>query len=235
MNTIHSKWSLNLSRPQLLGILLGIYLMIPISCSESFRCSDSCCDDEGFKQQYSRIDSMSIYAGKIGLVEFGSTEREHFIEEPSRNFEEAALRIRTDRVEYISRATLEENFSLSLLNGAYACSPPPPKTTQDLRSIEIFSDSSISSNDITYQAGEDLSNLFNVRIGYFDPEHISVEEFIDRQRDNRVDFGEGISDTILRLNKAVHFPKNTLTVKIVLDDDTEFVLSTDQFQVDYDS
>ena len=214
----------------LIKLILCCYLIVPFSCEKfEFNCSHSCCG-ESFDQEYSIIDSMSITTGKIISYKDNGYNRDVFEQSSSNSYATAALRIDIVGVKQLS-FEYKPKFNFSLMSTAYACSPPEANPTQRISSIRISSDKTINDNGTSYKPGEDLSVFFEIVPEYDNTENMTFEEFINKQQGEPSLFGSYSSGLTLKLNKQLTVPENILTITMNFDDDSEFILSTEEFSV----
>lgn len=131
---------------------------------------DSCGSSSQSGQLVSIISELDASVGSWSSSIFSQTD--------TNDYDSAAIRIFIESTEYIKVSqTFERGFSI--INSAYACSPPDPDS-QPINSIKVISDSNIYSNGLEYSSGEDLADLFKVS-GYasFLNQGITVNQFIE--------------------------------------------------------
>ncbi len=124
-------------------VALFIVLNIPFACNP---CGP-------FDNRPYKIVSMS---SNIGLMVENS-----FLEEPSTNFERAAIQTVIEETKRIGYNVPAAN--LWIINSAYACDPLPPDV-QLLESLEIISSETVVSGGVEYLSGVQLNTLFKVNL-----------------------------------------------------------------------
>ncbi|UXX77896.1 hypothetical protein N7E81_11005 [Reichenbachiella carrageenanivorans] len=215
-------------------ILLCIYLVVPFSCEDSkYNCSDSCCG-ETFEQEYTEIDSLTLTVGSIEIFQGNGYQRNDFSTNKSTSFNDAAINIEIYELTWLAKLyeSHQSNFNFSLINQAYACSPPEPEPTQNLTSITISSNQPITVGDITYESGDNLSDFFSIVNRYSDEEDSTIENFIIQQNESPYLFGAYGTSMTFRLNTDINIPNQTITIQVSFDDNSKFSLKTDEFVVE---
>ncbi len=209
-----------------------MYLLVPLSCDD---CNDSCCGVE-YNHEYTVIDSLSVLVGSIQLEGSPGYEWYDFSADKSTAYEDAAISVRVSEVSLDLAQANESTFDMhfSLINRATACSYAGPEPTQGIQRISIFSDSDIVFNNAVFKAGADLSSFFSVLNRYGDEEegNLTISDFIDLQNGFRYAFGQEGSYIVFVLNEDVKFSGQTLTFRVHFDDDTDFLVTTDEFIVE---
>ena len=218
----------------LIKLILCGYLIIPFSCEKDDEvdpCSYDPCCGVSFKQQYSIIDSMSIQTGKTISNQGDDYEFNFFESLSSNSYDTAAIRIEVVKKKILS-FEYKPKFNFSLMSTAYACSPAPALPTQRVSSIIIRSDKTIYDKDSSYKAGEDLSDFFEIVPEGINAEKMTFDEFINKQQDDLNLLGRYSPGLILKLNKHLTIPENKLTITMKFDDNSEHILSTEEFTID---
>ncbi|MTI29428.1 hypothetical protein [Xanthovirga aplysinae] len=223
MTGMHIKLS------RILKCILFFYLMVPIGCGqENLRCSDSCCG-ETFEQEFTKIESLTVDVGKIKVDKNSSNEQNNFVYSKSDDFKFAAIKIAVIELENLSFSHMNK-FNFSFIQSAYACSPPEPEPDQKLTSIRITSDKTIFRDSKTFNSGQDLSELFEV-VEISNEFNRPIEDFIIDQNEHTFLFGSYESSLILKLNQQIHIPQNELSIEINFDDNSQYVLTTNNFKI----
>ena len=160
-----------------ISIILSFFLLIhiPISC-ELLGITDPCGSTEQLVSTITRLSTST-----------GSIESGLFSNQISREFEKAAIQISVAGTEYTPVAERHRDFSL--LPRVHACSPPPPEPTQVIEAIRITSAAPVYSNQTIYQEGESLNDLFKITDYSYTAEDLSIEEYVELQRNNIWIFG----------------------------------------------
>ena len=218
----------------LLRIVFICYLLAPISCADNRSvCSDSCCG-ETFEDEFTKVDALTLTSGSLQFEQRYGYNVVDFIKAFSSNWEAAALSIEVTEIAYLARLNnrKESTFNFSFINRAVACSPPEPEPTQQLDSIIITSNKDLVVGDSTYESGTDISAHFSVISKYSSGENQSIDDFVIKQNDRLDYFGTYWSSLILKLNKYIMMPEQTLTVRVVFDDQSAFTLTTDKFKIE---
>ncbi len=220
----------------IIKIILFLYFLVPISCLDE-KCEDSCCGAPS-ELEYTKIDSLTLAVGSIDMYQGNGYDIVDFSSDKSTSYLDAAIFIEVFDIQFAADHGdgVNSTGSFSLLNQAYACSPPEPIPTQLFESITIVSDRPVVVNDTTFESGVDLSHLFYFPARYSDRENQSVDDYIEEQNQMiqypQGGFGYYKSNMLLQLNTNVVLPQQTLTFRIEFEDGAEFVLSTDEFVIE---
>lgn len=134
----------------LLHLLAILFITsLPISCCHL----DSCgCGD--FEKQISIITKVSSTIGSF-------TDRQ-FIPIKSTRVDTAAINVHITDVGFETIALREKTWQFSLVQKALACDLVEPEPSQFLTEILITSAKNVYTQDITWEAGEHLNDLFMV-------------------------------------------------------------------------
>ncbi len=144
-------------------IVLLIVTNLPISCG--LRCGSDVAE-------FSTITSMTSEIGQL-------TPNGYNDNQPT-NFEEAAIIILVDGVEYFDKVSIERP-KYSIIGAAYACSPVPSKPFQKLEKIEITSTEDVFIDGEEFKQGVLLNDIFitNSSSGA----NLTIDEFLQAQSD----------------------------------------------------
>lgn len=163
---------------RLWGLLLMGLLHIPMGCLV---------DDGGCGSFDSRARVVSIESAVGTFNEQGFVLRSGLI---SRPWQEAAIQILADSVEYLSKSP---GSGFSIMSQAYACSPPPP-TFPFIEGIYVIADSSFLIDETMINPGDTVNQLFQIING----EANTFDRFIARHNEGSWLFGYD-SDMVLSL------------------------------------
>lgn len=155
---------------------------IPISCIE-----DDC---GGFTPLEARISELTPFVGTYTSSGFSTAN--------TTEYERAAINITISNMEY-SEISHVFKRPFSLINSAYACSPPEPEPTQTINSIIITSESNVYSGGQEYKSGDNLIDLFKVTGFSYSDEETTVDQFIERQIDDLWIFGYAGANAVFQL------------------------------------
>ena len=213
-----------LSKPPIFAkLFLLIYFVLPISCDD---CQDSCCDTN-YEHVYTEIEAITLAVGSLEPhLDYDWYE---FSSDQSTSFENAAISIEVTAVDTIVKPTesaRSSHFQFSLINRSYACTFAGPEPIQAIQSITITSDTQITNDGLVYESGDDLSSFFSIAS---DADVLTIEDFIDLQNGFTYSFGTTNSSILLKLNAHLHLPGQMLTFRMLFEDESEFVLSTNEF------
>ena len=195
--------------------------------------SYSCIDDEcSFDKIHSEIDSLTLTLGKIEIENGENFERIYFSTTNSSKWDSACIGISINQLREFSilHKAVKPSISLPIINNAYACSPPEPEPSQNITSITITSDKKLEAGNVSFQPGQDVSSLFLLAQGdYSIGKFMSIEDYILEQNNNPSIFGTYYSLMVFRLKQKIELSDQRLNFRIAFDDQTIFVLSTDDF------
>lgn len=194
---------------------LGLFTflaMLPMSCG--LLCRDTCGCGPTPKTSEFEIQSFDSKTKDGSGREISASE--------SRPYDQIYKVLEINDVEFTS-AVKDEEQNTGSLGIAFACSPAPPISKNDLQLIEILNETEFSLADGTeYGVGENLVSLFGIN-RYFSSELESIEEFIGTGR--KLNYGDDLYFGLLEN------PEKDLqlefTIRLVFNDAQEF-LFTDQ-------
>ncbi len=156
----------------------------------------------------------------------GSLVDNSFLEEPSTNFEIAAIQTLVDETKTIGYNVAPTN--LWIVNSAYACSPLPPNV-QVLNQIKITSTKSLSSGGVDYKEGENLETLFKI---IYNGEEFSIDEFIERSSNYWMFTYDDLGVFFQLASKPDLSINQKFTFIFTFNDELEYQILTDEFIVD---
>ncbi len=89
--------------------------------------------------------------------------------------------------EIIYANATKSNWQLQglFMNTAYACSPPPPTSNEEVNSISIFSNAEFTIDGQTFMAGDTLNELFSIRDNTI-WEEVALDQYNNRTADKMV-------------------------------------------------
>ncbi|MDW3191590.1 MAG: hypothetical protein R8G66_04475 [Cytophagales bacterium] len=193
---------------------LFVLTQFPMSCI--INCKD---DDDPVNAEITAIDSEFVYFSDI------NGHREH-TGTATLLHTDAALRIYVEDLNYIPVAN---NWSFSLISGAYACSPAPNVIfEQQIDEIAIVAEDAFTFLGLEFQAGDTVNHIFRVR----NFESASLNDFIAEQNSYPAFFGEIGSDLFLQLDGTVTDPiRANFNVSITFKDEVIHQTATPEYRV----
>jgi len=199
-----------------LRILVIIAIInLPLSCIE-----DDC---GGFTPLEARISELTSTVGAY--------EASGFSNSAATGFNRAAINILINNMEY-SEISRSNKGIYSIMNSAYACSPPEPEPTQAINSIKITSESNFYSGSQEYLSGENLVDLFKVTGFSYSINETTVNEFIQQQNDDLWIFGYAGANAVFQLlNKPDSSVNQKLKFKFEFSDLESIEVETTAFVV----
>lgn len=192
--------------------LFSILSLLPMSCG--LFCNDSCGCGPVTKPREFVIESFATKT----VDELGN----NIPETQSRNFDKIFKSVEISERKFTSEAKVEDSMHLSL-GLAFACSPAPDTSINELQLIEIINEVEFTLADGTeYAIGEKLNSLFGIS-EVFRTNLIPIEEYPQ--------IGAKLTlDDFFKIGLFQHLGKELqleFTIRIVFDDAQEFLL-TDQ-------
>ncbi|WP_020529939.1 hypothetical protein [Flexithrix dorotheae] len=157
--------------------LIIIAIQIPISC-------DRCGGGEPFEGKISNLESS-----------IGTFESERFVSKENSDFDKAAIQVEIADLKFSHNSFFLKRFTNPFASQVYACSPPPPITTQKIKEIIISSSKPLFSGGGVFVEGSNLNELFKVS----NHDNSSINEFINDQNEDKYLFGYLGSKIILTL------------------------------------
>lgn len=205
---------MNMKRKIVLILVLAL-TNIPISCIEE-NCS-------GFTRLEATITELSSSVGTLTSSGFSNST--------SNDFNVAAIQITITDMNYSEISELNKN-RFSIVNSAYACSPPQPEPTQAIKSIIVTSETSVFSQGKEYLEGENLIELFKITGYFYSKDEITVNEFIERQNSDLLIFGYAGANVIFQLTDQPNSVINqTFTFLFEFSDSEKISIQTSTFEV----
>ena len=127
----------------------------------------SCGDDCGPFPDRFKVNSLEWNVYEINYSEENGTDRElSEINQNSTVFNQYSIKITPQKESYYSLRNKSKSFNL--INSAYACSPPLPKTNDRIETIEIYSNIDFNPG---YLKNNNIINLFNIIV-------LDIEKYI---------------------------------------------------------
>ncbi len=154
-------------------ITIVIVTNLPLGCYIGDDCG-------GYTPLEAKITDITSEVGMLTSTGFSNSR--------STEFDEAAINVSIAGIEYTEISDASQP-GFSIINSAYACSPPEPPPTQAITSVQITSESSVFFGGEEYASGEDLSQLFIAADYLYARGSTTVAEFIERQNQDLYIFG----------------------------------------------
>ncbi|MEM9326446.1 MAG: hypothetical protein AAGA85_12345 [Bacteroidota bacterium] len=160
-------------------LLISTLLNVPIACDTGNGCQ--------FGDVRSEVQSVTFEAGNLASDQFVPLET---VAQPA-----SALKIEVQEVQYVEIASMPYAFFTTSL---WACAPPSPKEASLISKIKISADTELTVGALRYEAGEDLSDLFQV----VNDEAGSISDFIRQQNATPLLFSETTNSLIIQFKEA---------------------------------
>jgi hypothetical protein len=196
--------------------LFSTLAMLPMSCG--LFCNDSCGCGPVTKPREFVIESFATKT----VDELGN----NIPETQSRNYNQIFKSVEISDRKFTSKAKVEGSMPLSL-GLAFACSPAPDTSTNELQLIEIINEVGFTVGDGTeYEVGENLNSLFGIS-EVFRTNLVPIEEYPQ--------FGAKLTlDDFFKIGLFQNPGKELqleFTIRIVFDDAQQFLLTNQTLNV----
>ena len=187
--------------------IILLIINLPISCD------DGC---GPFTRQETYIDSLISRTGSYFDREFTSRI--------STDFRFAAIGVFIEDITYQPISANELGFSL--INSAYACSPPEPGPAQTLVEIKIVCKRPVYFNETTYPEETNLSELFTIYNRY-DKQAMSIDQLVSNHQNDPWTFSQPGDALYLQLiSKPDSLIDHNLIVDLTFSDGATFTLTS---------
>lgn len=196
--------------------LFSFLALLPMSCG--LFCNDSCGCGPIAKPRKFVIESFVTKTVDSSGIEIPETQ--------SRNFDQIFISVEIEDVKYTSEAKIEGSSPRSQ-GLAFACSPAPNTSINELQLIEIINEREFTLADGTeYENGENLTTLFGIS-PVFSTNKVPIEEFT--RLGSKLAFDDFFKVGLFQ-NPEMELNLE-FTIRLVFDDAQEFLLTDQKLNV----